>query len=76
MVLEKGCLTIANIHSCAVSPLSAHSDIGLSPISDPSDIRLKGNQSDIISDIGLTFLAISGILIWIVLVMRYRISAI
>jgi hypothetical protein len=31
-----------------------HSDIGLSPVSDQSDIGLKGRLSDIIFDIGLT----------------------
>jgi hypothetical protein len=42
--------------------LSAHFDIGLSPTSDHSDIGLKGYQSNIISDIGLTLLVISDIL--------------
>jgi hypothetical protein len=39
--------------------LSAHSDTGLSPISDHSNIRLKSSQSDIICDILLKSLAIS-----------------
>jgi hypothetical protein len=38
-----------------------HSNIGLNPFLDHSDIRLKGCYSDIISDIGLTFVAISDI---------------
>jgi hypothetical protein len=58
----------------AQSPLFVHSDIGLSPVSDHSDIGpkdsqsdiisnigLKDSQSDILSDIRLTFLAISDI---------------
>jgi hypothetical protein len=50
-------------YSWAPSPLSAHSEIGLTltPISDHSDIELKGSQSDIISGTGLIFLAISNI---------------
>jgi hypothetical protein len=49
------------MHCLVLSPLSTHSDIGLSPISDHSDIGLKGSQSDIISNVGLTFLTISDI---------------
>jgi hypothetical protein len=45
-------------HGWELSPLSARSDIGLSPLSDHSNIRPKGCQSDIISEIRLTFLAI------------------
>jgi hypothetical protein len=41
-------------------PIAAHSDIRLNPMLDHSNIGLKGNQSDIISDIGLTFLAVAG----------------
>ncbi len=43
------------------SPLSVHSDMGPSPISDHSNIGLKDSQSDIISDIVLKFLALSDI---------------
>jgi hypothetical protein len=49
------------MHGWALSLQYTHSDIGLRPASDHSDIGLKGGQSDIISDIGLTFLAISNI---------------
>jgi hypothetical protein len=38
---------------------SVHSAIALSPISDHSNLRLKVSQSEIFSDIGLTFLEIS-----------------
>jgi hypothetical protein len=48
-------------HSWALSQLSVHFDFGLSPISDHSKIELIGTQSDIISDIGLTFLAMPDI---------------
>jgi hypothetical protein len=42
-------------HIWVLSALSAHSDIGLTSMSDYSDIELKGSQSNVISDIGLTF---------------------
>ncbi len=49
-------------NSWTLSPLSTHSDMGLiTTYIGPSDIVLRGDQSNIISDIGLTFLAISTI---------------
>ncbi len=49
------------MHSWVFIPLFAYSDIRLNPLSDRSHIGPKGCQSDIISDIELTLLAISDI---------------
>ncbi len=48
-------------HCWVLSLQSVHSDIALTSISDYSDIKLKGSQSDIISEIGLTFLVMFNI---------------
>jgi hypothetical protein len=55
-------LMYTHAHSWVLSPLPVHSNIGLSPIWEHSDIRQKGSQSHIISNIRLTFLAISDII--------------
>ncbi len=56
------CTSVTHAHSWVLSPLPVHSNIGLSPIWEHSDIRQKGSQSHIISNIRLTFLAISDII--------------
>jgi hypothetical protein len=57
-------------HSWALSPVSAKSHIRLTPVSDHSDIGMKWSQSDNISNIRLSFLAISDIFVRIVLVVH------
>jgi hypothetical protein len=56
----RACLLHTQDINCMI-PIAAHSDIRLSPMLDHSNIGLKRNQSEIISDIGLTFLAVSAI---------------